>query len=140
MIREAVLSDIPALLGMGERFAAKAQLDRHVGYDPASVEATLAHLITHADGICLISDDGAAGGLCHPHPFNHAVKVGQELFWWSEGREGAALFDALENAARDRGAQHWTMITLEALRPKAIGKLYQRRGYVPLEHSYIKGL
>jgi len=31
-------------------------------------------------------------------------------------------------------------VSLEALRPEAVGLLYQRRGYVPLEHSYWKAL
>lgn len=140
MIRPATLDDIPALLDMGHRFAAKARLVDHVGYDPESLERTLAHLIESDTGVVVIGEHGAAGGMVHPHPFNHAITVGQELFWWSEGGEGLALFDALEAAAREAGAVYWTMITLEAIRPQATGKLYERRGYRPLEHSYIKRL
>ena len=45
MIREAGLSDIPRLLEMGSKFADKARLIEHVGYDPASMEKTFAYLI-----------------------------------------------------------------------------------------------
>lgn len=142
MIREATQADIPALLLIGEKFAARAQLAEHVGYDSDSLATTLGHMIASDDGIVLVTDDGsgAAGGFLHPHPFNLNVRVGQELFWWSEAGHGGALFDALETEARAKGAKYWSMITLEAIRPEATGKLYQRRGYRPLEHSYIKEL
>lgn len=142
MIRDATEADIPALLDMGERFAEKARTAEHIGYDRESVGITLAHLIGSPDGIVLITDarDGAIGGLCHPHPFNLKVKVGQELFWWSEGPHGLALLDALEARARALGAALWTMIALETIRPEATGKLYQRREYRPLERSFIKEL
>lgn len=138
MIRAAGHEDIPAMLDMGERFAAKAALP--FGFCRDSVGETLRHLIDSPLGLCFVAADGAAGGLCHPHPYNHSVMVGQELFWWSEGRGGAALFDALEQGAKALGCKFWSMITLEAIRPKVIGRLYEARGYAPLEHSYIKGL
>ena len=140
MIREASEADIPVLLEMGGRFAAKARLGEHVGFDGPSVEATLRHLITSEDGIVLINGTAAIGGMVHPHPFNLAVKAGQELFWWSEGHDGLKLFEALEEAAKAKGARFWTMITLEALTPASLGRLYERRGYRALEHSYIKEL
>lgn len=138
MIREATLDDIPSMLDMGERFAAKAALPFE--FCRESVGGTLKYLIEDDNGLCFVAADGAAGGLCHPHPYNGSVLVGQELFWWSEGREGAGLFDALEEGAKALGCQFWTMITLEAIRPKVIGRLYENRGYRPLEHSYIKEL
>jgi len=140
MIRNATLSDIPRLLDMGDRFADRARLADHVGWDRESGEKTFRYLIESPDGVLVISDDGAAGGLAHPHPFNLSMRVGQEMFWWSEGKGGLALLTALEDEARSIGVLYWTMITLEAIRPQATGKLYQRRGYTPLEHSYIKRL
>lgn len=138
MIRDATLDDIPAMLDMGERFAAKAKLP--FAYDRESTEATLTFLIQNANGICLVCDDGCAGGLCHDHPFNTEVKVGAELFWWSEGRQGAGLFDAMEDRAKTLGCRFWSMISLEAIRPQATGRLYQRRRYELREHTYVKEL
>lgn len=139
MIRNAGLDDIPAIVEMGAKMAAKAKLDAHIGYDRKSVAQTLEFLINNPDGILICDDDGMIGGLCHPHPFNLKVKVGQELFYYSEGN-GKALLDECEAQARKLGVKFWTMICEETMRPKAVGRLYEKRGYVPLEHSYIKEL
>ncbi len=125
---------------MGERMAARAGLAGHVGYDRESVAVLLNHLIENPDGILICDDDGMIGGLCHPHPFNISTKVGQELFWYSEGDTGLALLDAAEAKAKEIGAKFWSMICEETMRPKVVGRLYERRGYRPLEHSYIKEL
>lgn len=136
MIRAAVLGDIPRLLEMGARFSEKAQLAGHVGYDPASMAATFEAMITGGHPV-LVSDSGAIGATVTRHPFNEAHIAAQELFWWSEGRGGLALLEALESYCAEC-CDSLTMITLEAIRPEATGKLYQRRGYAPLEHSFVK--
>lgn len=136
MIRPAAGSDIPRLLEMGEKFAAKAKLAEHVGYDPASMEKTFAAMIEGENFCVLVGDHGAIGGVKSPHPFNHEHWIAQELFWWSEGREGLRLFEAFEEWAADCGTIR--MFTLEAVNPDRMGRLYERRGYAPLEHGFIK--
>jgi len=138
MIRDAVSGDIERIVSMGERMAALAQLA--VGYDPDSVALTLSHLIDSPDGILLVSDAGMIGGMVYPHPFNHGVRIGQEFFWYSEGRCGRDLLAAAEAKAKELGASHWTMLAQETMRPEAVGRYYGRQGYQPLERSYIKGL
>ena len=140
MIRDAGIDDIPAIVEMGARMAVKAKLDAHVGYDKDSVANTLEFLINSPDGILICDDDGMIGGLCYPHLFNHTVKIGQELFWYSEAKCGLALLAAAEAKARELGASHWVMALQESMRPEAVGRYYSRRGYSPLERSYIKGL
>ena len=120
--------------------AARAGLQAHVGYDRGSVAQTLAQLIDSPDGILICSDTGMIGGICHPHPFNLGLKVGQELFWYSEGDDGLALLEACEARARALGAKFWTMICEETLRPKAVGRYYERRGYRPDAYGYVKDL
>jgi N-acetylglutamate synthase-like GNAT family acetyltransferase len=138
MIREATVDDIPSIVDMGERMAARAALA--VGYDPVSVAATLSQLIESPEGILLVSKSGMIGGLCYPHPFNHAVKVGQEFFWYSEEGVGLDLLDVCEAQAKDLGAKFWTMFCMATMRPRAVGRLLEWRGYVANEHSYIKEL
>ena len=139
-MRDASAADIPHIVDLGERMAARAGLQGHVGYDRESVAQTLAQLIESPDGILICSDTGMIGGICHPHPFNLGVKAGQELFWYSEGEDGLQLLEACEAKAKALGCQFWTMICEETLRPKAVGRLYERRGYRLLEHSYIREL
>jgi hypothetical protein len=137
VIRAARHDDIPALLEMGEKFSSRAGLVHHVGYNPEHMAATFAAMIDAEDHVILIGERGAIGAVCCPHPFNYDHKAAQELFWWSEGREGLALLTALETWARGRAAS-LQMITLEAVEPERTSKIYARKGFVPLERSFIK--
>lgn len=134
MIREAKHDDIPAMLEMGRKFADRSGVE--VGFCRDSVAALLAGLIDN--GICLFGPDCMAGAILFDHPFNRSHRAAQELFWWSEGRNGLRLLDALERAVRASGANSLTMITLEAVSPEATGRLYARKGFRVLEHSYMK--
>jgi hypothetical protein len=136
MIRRATLKDIPALLEMGRKFADRAQLKDHVGYDPHSMAQTFKLLINGGHPV-FIGESGAIGASQTPHPFNHEHITAQELFWWSEGREGLALLKALEAHCAEE-CDSLQMITLEAVEPERTGRLYERLGYAPLEHSYVK--
>ena len=136
MIRPATLQDIPKLLEMGRKFSERAKLSDHVGYDPHSMVQTFEALIEGGHPV-FIGERGAIGATSTPHPFNHEHIHAQELFWWSEGREGLALLKALE-AHCDEHCHSLQMITLEAVEPERTGRLYERLGYRPLEHSYIK--
>lgn len=135
MIRPATLADIPQLAEWGQRFADKAGLTDHVGYAPADMANTFRVMIEgHA---VLMGENGAIGAMMGPHPFNYAHICAQEVFWWSEGREGLRLFDGLEAWARDN-CHSLRMITLEAVEPDRTAKIYERKGYAPLERGYIK--
>lgn len=149
MIREADDADIPVIAQLGAQFYREAGWADVAEWDDASIRLTLGQLVTNPDGILLVLVRkgvicGMAGGLVHPLYFNHAHKTGQELFWWVSPDErigtGAALLEALEQAARDRGAQSWAMISLDKVRPEAVGAMYRRRGYRASEHTYIKRL
>lgn len=137
MIREATGADIPRLLEWGRSFADRAGLVDHVGYSPEDMAKTFAAMIEGENYAVFVGDNGAIGGVKAPHPFNHSHWIAQELFWWSEGREGLRLLAAFEEWAR-ASCHSLTMITLEAVEPERTGKLYQRRGFAPLERSYIK--
>lgn len=136
MIRKAVASDIPALLAMGAKFAERARLIDHVGYVEKDMASCFAALIEGGHPV-FVSETGAIGATSTPHPFNHAHICAQELFWWSEGRDGLRLLSALEGWCAEH-CHSLRMITLEAVEPERTGRIYERRGYAPLEHSYLK--
>ena len=136
MIRAAELRDIPALLEMGRKFSEKAKLESNVGYDPHSMVQTFDRMIAGGEPV-FIGERGAIGAVTFEHPFNFEHKGAQELFWWSEGREGVALLKVLM-AYCEQHCDSLVMITLEAIRPEATGRLYERLGFAPLEHSYVK--
>ena len=123
---------------MGQKFAEKARLADHVGYDPASMEATFRAMIEGGHPL-FVGENGAIGGTCTRHPFNDDHVIVQELFWWSEGREGLALLNAFESYARER-AHSVRMLTLEAVNPDRMARLYEKRGYAPVERGFVKAM
>lgn len=149
MIRPATHDDIAAVTALGKKFHTEGGLARLAPYDPESIKGLLAGLIDGPDGILIVAEVdgevvGMAGGLCFPAYFNGAHRIGQELFWWvapeHRGGVGKAMLTALEDAARDAGATVWIMIALEAVRPEAVGAVYRRAGYEPVEHLYMRRL
>jgi hypothetical protein len=137
VIREATEADIPALLETLTAFHAAS--NNHVALCLDTLETTLRNLIASPDGVVLMTDKGSAtGGLLHSSWFNAGHRTGAELFWWAPAGDGLALFNALEDWAISNGAQSFGMAALEALRPDAVGAVYRRRGYRPVEHSYVK--
>jgi len=135
MIREAGLSDIPALVEMGRRFAEKGA--PHVGFDAASVENLLTGMIENQNGLVLCCEAGMFGAIIYPHPFNNAHLVAQELFWWSEGREGMAMLREAEKRLEGR-CNSFVMITLETVNPDRMAAFYEKRGFVPMERGFVK--
>lgn len=148
-IREAADADVSAVAALGHRFYREAGWDDVAEWDAHSIGVTLRNMVAGEGGIVLVLERegvirGMAGGLVYPLYFNHTHLTGQELFWWVNPIEragaGIALLDALETAARERGAQSWSMLALDTLRPDVVGALYRRRGYRPSERSFIKRL
>lgn len=136
-MREATHSDIPAMADMGRKFALKAA--PHVGFNRDSVERLLTSLIDSDDGLVLVGDSSMFGAIIYPHPFNSAHRVAQELFWWSEGREGLALFGEAEKRLHGR-CDSFVMITLETVNPDRMANIYQKRGFVPMERGFVKDM
>jgi hypothetical protein len=136
LIRRAEVRDIPRLLEMGRKFAERARLVDHVGYDPHSMVQTFEAMIAGGHPV-FVGERGAIGATQTPHPFNHEHIAAQELFWWSEGREGLALLRALEAHCSEH-CHSLTKITREAVEPERTGRLYRRLGFAPLEHSFMK--
>lgn len=148
-ISDATQDDVAEVARLGRNFYEEAAWADIVEWDDASIRQTLSGLVASDDGIVLVLCregviKGMAGGMVYPMYFNHDHRTGQELFWWlsPDQRDGAgkALLDALEQAAGARGAESWSMIALDKLRPEALGALYRRRGYRASERSYIKRL
>lgn len=148
-IRRAVPSDIDRALVPIRRFFDASCYGDIVDFDETSFRATYSHLLA-GDGVCIVAEkDGAivgvTGALAYPFYFNGRHKTGQELFWWVNPEErgssiGSRMFKALEDWAREVGCQTFSMIALDALKPEAVARVYQRAGYRPSERSFIKEL
>ena len=148
-VRPADYADIPALVELGRAFFIASDMESLAAFCPESFAVSLHNMIGAEDAILLTAEVagnvvGFAGAMVFPSYWNAAVRIGQETFWWVQpdyrGTVGGALLTALEGEAKARDARTFLMVSLEALRPGAVGLLYERRGYAPLEHSYWKAL
>lgn len=149
-IRPAEIPDIPDVVVMGKGFYDLMGYSQVTEYDPDTVAGFLEHLINDDNGILLVVDDGIelrgmAAGMVFPFYLNHAHITGQELFYWIDPefrkhRLGITLLDELENAAIEKGAKSFIMMSLDNLEPDRLAQFYARRGYVPFEHTFLRGL
>lgn len=150
MIRPATVPDIADILVLGEKFFNEAGWPEVTEWNEQSVVATLSGLIDgKIDGGLLVAEYegqvvGMAGFMCFPFYFNVNHRAAQEIFWYvaEEHRFGAGrlLMDALEDAARERGARVFIMATVDKLRSDALARLYRRRGYRTGETTFMKRL
>ena len=149
MIRRATPADLPALVSMGGRFFSASGMAAVTSYDPESIARTFQQLMGSEQGLLLVADDGGivgmAGALVYPHYFNQHDLVAQELFWWVDesarkGGAGSGLLQGIEEWAAAMGARSVMMLSLSALDPERVNRMYEKAGYRPAEQSFIKRL
>lgn len=148
-VRAATFHDVPRMVELGRAFFSVSDMEALATFCPGSFAVSLHNMIQTPSAILLVAEVageviGFAGAMVFPAYWNDRALIGQETFWWVQpdyrGKAGAVLLRGLEDEARNMGARSFLMVSLEALRPDAVGKLYERRGYAPLEHSYWKAI
>lgn len=135
-IREATINDIPALLVLGKKF--NAQIPVGISCDETSLINTFTTLINENNSILYVSHDlsGMIGGMVYPYWINTNYMTGNECFWWADG-DGLELWTKLEKWAKTKGAHFFQMMRLANSEPR-LQKIYERKGYIPLEHTHAK--
>jgi len=134
-VREAGLSDVEQLISWGRAFHAISPW-RHASYDADAVRQIITDAIEVDHATVFMHDKGAIGGVVTPLWLAPEYKIAKELFWYSGGG-GKELLDAFEEWAERLGANEIMMSGLDELgeKPKEI---YRKRGYSPIEYSYVK--
>jgi GNAT superfamily N-acetyltransferase len=148
MIRPATVADIPAVAALGQEFHRQAGWSDIFDYSADDCAASLETFLGLDSFIGLVAETdhvvGMAAGIVSPVYFNHGHLSGEELFWWvaADAPQGAGLrlLVALETEAKARGCDSWQMKSIAQLNGDRMAKLYERRGYRPSEHSFIKRL
>lgn len=141
MIRTATLADMPVLIEMGRRFHAASPW-AHMPINEAVLTNSMAGFIEGEASEVFVLEDltGGIGLFVSPVYFADGL-VAQEVFWYCEApRKGRWLLEVAESWAANMGASHMSMICLEGENTDIVGKLYERRGYRPTEHTYMKAL
>ena len=153
MIRPAQPSDVRWLLPQLQRFSVFFGAKHSLFPDYPTAEAIVSDLLasqpfwvaehTTPDPLGLTDSAtaivGFIGGTIGPHPFNPAITVMQELFWWvDEAHRGTKAGALLLEAFTDYGRAHadWVIMTLEHESP-VNERTLTKRGYRPKERSFL---
>lgn len=147
-IEAATLDDLPVLMRIGADFYKYNPMRETCELDRDSLAATLEELI--AKHIVLIlsvggKKAGAAGAFIAPLYWNFSQLQALEFFLWIDpiyrgNGTGAALHNALEEEAKERGVKYFHMGALEDSNPEKTGQLYEKAGYHKIESMYMKVL
>jgi hypothetical protein len=149
-VRTARPDDVPAVVTMGGKFFAASPWRTVAAWDDASFAKTLRLLIEKPEcgGLIVAEDEGRvigmAGFLLFPSYFNFAALCGEEIFWWvEEGHRygaGQMMLDAMEGAAKAKGAILFVMGCIAGMRSPALARLYERRGYRASDNRFVRRL
>ncbi len=105
-------------------------------------------LLESGYGFILVDDGddggpvGTIGGFLVPDT-NDGVLIAHEAFWYvdpSARGSGLDLLNAFLATATHLGAGRAQLSHTQALRPKALGRLYKRMGFQPMDTNYVKEL
>lgn len=147
-IREAVDGDVPAIIEMGRSFFDASGYSGIIAFDAKTAKTAIETIIIDKHAIILVAEIheqliGMVAAILHPFYFNINHLTGQELVWWIEpehrtGTAGIRLIKAIEQWAKSNGAKTFSMISLANNR--RVEQIYERRGYLPSENTFIKSL
>lgn len=126
---------MPRLLGYAQSFLTYHPITSHFPRDMAAVEAVLRRLLTADDGVLLVTDHGAIGGMLSPMWCAPDVKIALELFWWADSG-GLSLMRAFQTWAKDRGADMIQVAMIVGR--KDVSTIYDRMGFMPVELSFVR--
>lgn len=151
MIRPAILSDIPDLVGLGRMFHVSTRLARLAPYHKQSVDDLLSGMINDPSGRSVVLvmelDNVVVGGICGvicPAYWNQACLIGQQLAWFvhpdHRGRGSVRLLAEFERACIERGARLISSGAKHDGSFEGMDAVLTRRGYFELESMYLKGV
>lgn len=140
----AAESDAPRILMLLRNFHAAGDFD--FPFQAARMDAFVRGAIASPDGAVFLTGDPAAGVLVATRvesPMTPHACAMERLIWVEPSARGcawSALIDAFEEWGRSTRCQRAMLFSQELLRGAAVGRLFRRRGYQPLETAYSKSL
>lgn len=142
-IRPATVADVPRLVALSCRFRAETAYRALVADDPGQHAALFTQLVEGPTSVVLVADEaglvvGVIACVLQPHHFS-GQRTASEVIWWVEPEArgaGLRLKRAAERWAAECGAVQIQMSAPATLAGARVGRLYQRRGYRPVETIY----
>lgn len=149
-VRRATIWDIPEYAELAMDFISSNPLAHIAKADKDEVSGFLLDAIDRDGALIILAEvgnniTGICGAMIYPIYYAPSVLVGSELWWFVKPEyrgslAGKMMREAIENWAKSKDAQAMLMVALENDKIDAVGRLYKRHGYTPMEHTYMKGL
>lgn len=146
IIQQATLEDLDFIVEEGIKFLEYHPSRINQGHDINYLYSLAENLVENQ--VMLVAKDngvnmGMISGVVVPAIFNPNYIVLQEVFWWvkEEFRQtmaGLKLLKAFEDKGKELKVSTISMVTT-AYTP-VLAKYYKKRGYMPVESTYIKEL
>lgn len=133
MIRPASPDDLSWLVDLGREAHGHTTWGQVAEYCPASFADTCRGLMDREDAAVLVNRRGSIWVCRFPLFFNHAESVAHEVFFYAT--EGG---DALRRAAERWAGPGLKTLSRNDATDTRLGRLYERAGYRPVEHTYIR--
>jgi len=144
MIIHVTAEMLPAMVPLARDFHAASGAPGTLS--PAAWLEAWGRLLEAGDGLILAIPDeegnilGGIGGIAFNDPNDGTMTI-QEAFWYVDPDSrgiGLELLDEFIAIARLKGAGRLLLSHTEKLRPRALKRLYERKGFRPVETSYVK--
>lgn len=130
----ATEADIPLILDLcREARVGSVWDDVGVEFNAADCEATIRGLMENPDAVVLVCDRGTLWMAKFPVWFNYAERIANEIFFYAT-KGGDAL---RREGERWVGGGLMTLSRHDKTDPR-LDRLYQRAGYAPIEHTFIR--
>lgn len=145
MIHEATVEEIPGIVRFMKQFE---QVSGNIKVDIEYATKRYVNMVTAGVAHMFVMNDekgdmiGGLGCIVAPDLTNSRI-MAIETYWFmapGDRGKGISLLTYFEQWAKERGIDAVAMIHLNDSYPKALERLYIRRGYVPIETHYVKEL
>lgn len=148
IVRCATADDLPLYLPLAQAFHAASPMHNVISFDVNGYSDFYLRAVNDPSmGVWLAEDTGKligiAGALSYPMYFSPTSMVVQELWWWltpeARGKgAGQAMYDTIESWAKAKNAVAFFMIALEDDRVNKMANLYARKGFRPMERTFMR--
>lgn len=144
-IRLATESDLDAVVAMGLRFQESSEYAHYLRATESTLTTVVGHVLRNENSNVWVADvNGRLIGMIAASLYTQPMSgecVGTEICWWMEpeargGRTAIRLLRTAEAWAQEHGAVVFQMIAPNA----AVGALYKRLAYQPIETHYQRRL
>jgi GNAT superfamily N-acetyltransferase len=145
-LKLGTLEDLPDILRMAREFH-KSSPFGDLPFEDDKVTRVVTELLGPRSGgvIILEENNRALLAAAITEPIFSSKKLATEVMWWVDSdirgtAIGRELLDAYEYWAQIQGCELSQMVCLETQERDLLDRYYKRRGYRPVEYTYVKEL